>query len=561
MTNAVAVPEVETVKLSEIEVEKGFNPRGNITKDSVSDLAKSIKQEGILQPVLVRKDTDGYKLVAGHRRIAAAKIAGIEDVPVLVRSDVDDEQAKALAFDENEQREDMTPMARAIALNHQFKKLGSFKKVAETRSLNAQQVGSLVKMCDLPESVQKVALNHRDFGPDLAKTLVEVAEVPGGEPVAKFLADQAMTDPKIYRKVRDEVTSALDEIERFRDRAESVKERDSVPFVQTIRGVEPQHVFNDERIATLTEKAMAAATAWGNDEYSLQRMTGLRRVRNDSWSTGEPGVEVSLTEESADRIKAAQSAFILEDEYQVRIYIFDKEVFESEVEQIIETAEAIVKAELKEREQAAKEKAEQAGIEVKEGEDPVKEQRRLEREQQKEAATKARANNEAIGDALLKRGTKPMAKKDQLETIRLMAKVTVRQADNLAAIGMRLCFTSWKESEFKELKSGAKREKVTYLEQREAQDRLIESIDNAKSVDEILRIITDALVSATYSDEQELPQSKRCYKATFNPVIRVERDDMELIDRLAKGMLPEDVEKLREKSVKAGYEGMHSYRS
>ena len=187
------------------------------------------------------------------------------------------------------------------------------------------------------------------------------------------------------------------------------------------------------------------------------------------------------------------------------------------------------------------------------GEDAIKEQRKREREKAKAAAAKARTENEAIGDGLLKRSSKPLSKKDQLETIRLLAKATVKQDDSLAGLGMRLCFTTWKEIEVKELKSGAKREKVTYLEPREAKERLIESIDNAKSVDEILRIVTNAMVTATYSNQDELPQSKRIWR-TVDPIKNVGREDMEVIDRLAKGVLPENIEKKRQESVDEGYE-------
>ena len=145
-SNTTEVPQVTNLKISEIEAEDGFNPRGKINKESVADLAKSIAQDGVLQAILVREVNGSYKVVAGHRRLMAAQVAGLTEIPAQVRRIEDDEDAKALAFDENEQREDMVPMARAIALNHQYKKLGSFKKVAERRSLTAQQVGALVKM-------------------------------------------------------------------------------------------------------------------------------------------------------------------------------------------------------------------------------------------------------------------------------------------------------------------------------------------------------------------------------------------------------------------------------
>ena len=69
------------------------------------------------------------------------------------------------------------------------------------------------------------------------------------------------------------------------------------------------------------------------------------------------------------------------------------------------------------------------------------------------------------------------------------------------------------------------------------------------------------MVAATYSNEAELPQSKRCFKSTMSPIRHMDRPEMELVDRLAKGMLPEDVEKKRQKSIESGYEpsNIHSY--
>ncbi|MBN8867998.1 MAG: ParB/RepB/Spo0J family partition protein [Solirubrobacterales bacterium] len=551
MSHAVAeAPEVSYVGINRIKVVDGFNPRGPVTKKSVADLAKSVKQEGILQPILIRPNENGYKLVAGERRYTAAKIAGVTEIPCLIR-EMTDEEARAAAFDENEQREDMTAMARALALNEQYKSLGTFKLVAEKRSMQPQQVAALVKMCDLPASIQKIALANPDFHSDLAKSLINVAETPGGESVAVFLANQAMERRDLYRRVRDDVPGLLDEMIRYRTDAKSKKERDSIPYVAKLGRLEPQDVFDKKKAAALIERGLAAVKPF--EEWEAERTTGLRAVRNNQYSTGEPGVTVSMTTESFDRVRAAKSAFIFENERErVTVHIFDEDVIKAEVEQIIEAAGRIAEAEVKERKDAARKKAEEAGVKTPEGEDPVKVQRATEREKAKKEAAKARAENEAIGAALLKRGSRPLPKKDQLETIRLMAKVTVRQSDHLAAAGMRLCFTAWKTSEFKELKSKVKREKVTCLEPNEAQARLIQAIDDAKTVDEILRIITDAMIAATYSNEAELPKSKRVYKDSRTPVRNVLRDDMELIDRLAKRMLPEAVEKSRQKSINAG---------
>ena len=75
-----------TVKLSELVIDPAENPRGPIKPDSIEGLAASIKTQGVLTPLLVEATDDGYRLTAGYRRAAAAKRAGLKEVPVHVRS-------------------------------------------------------------------------------------------------------------------------------------------------------------------------------------------------------------------------------------------------------------------------------------------------------------------------------------------------------------------------------------------------------------------------------------------------------------------------------------------
>ena len=91
-------------------------PRRNIPEDGIDELARSIRAQGVIEPVIVRRRPDGdYQIIAGERRWRAAQRAGLETVPVIVR-DVDDKAALALALIENLQREDLRPLEEAAAL-------------------------------------------------------------------------------------------------------------------------------------------------------------------------------------------------------------------------------------------------------------------------------------------------------------------------------------------------------------------------------------------------------------------------------------------------------------
>ena len=98
-----------TLKLTQLQAGK-YQPRTRMDEGSLYELAESIKAQGVMQPILVRPVAPGrYEIIAGERRMRAAKLAGLHEVPVLVR-EVPDEAAAAMALIENIQREDLNPL-------------------------------------------------------------------------------------------------------------------------------------------------------------------------------------------------------------------------------------------------------------------------------------------------------------------------------------------------------------------------------------------------------------------------------------------------------------------
>ncbi|RYX96647.1 MAG: ParB/RepB/Spo0J family partition protein [Comamonadaceae bacterium] len=140
-----------------------YQPRTRMDEGALYELAESIKVQGIMQPILVRRLTSGandgkYEIIAGERRFRAAKIAGLDTVPVLVR-DVPDESAAAMALIENIQREDLNPLEEAQGLQRLVKEFGL------THELAAQAVGrsrsaasNLLRLLNLAEPVQTMLM-------------------------------------------------------------------------------------------------------------------------------------------------------------------------------------------------------------------------------------------------------------------------------------------------------------------------------------------------------------------------------------------------------------------
>ncbi len=140
------------VRLSEIEPNKN-QPRKNFDQDAIDDLAESIRQYGLLQPLVVRPIATGYQLVAGERRWRACRIAGLTEVPVTIRELTDAETAE-IALVENLQREDLNPVEEAAgyqALMDEFSL--TQEDVAERVGRSRSAVANAVRLLGLPKEI------------------------------------------------------------------------------------------------------------------------------------------------------------------------------------------------------------------------------------------------------------------------------------------------------------------------------------------------------------------------------------------------------------------------
>jgi len=151
-----------TLKLSQLQPGK-YQPRTRMDEGSLYELAESIKSQGVMQPVLVRPvagegGAARYEIIAGERRFRAARLAGLDEVPVLVR-DVPDESAAVMALIENMQREDLNPLEEAQGLQRlvsEFKLTHEQAAQAVGRSRSA--ASNLLRLLQLTEPVQKMLM-------------------------------------------------------------------------------------------------------------------------------------------------------------------------------------------------------------------------------------------------------------------------------------------------------------------------------------------------------------------------------------------------------------------
>lgn len=131
-------------------------PRRDMDAEALEGLAESIRQAGVLQPVMVRRQGEMYELVVGERRLRAANMAGLDKIPAVVR-EVPDEQMLELALIENVQREDLNPIEKARAMRRLIEELKlTQEQVGQKLGLERPTIANSLRLLELPDEIQEM---------------------------------------------------------------------------------------------------------------------------------------------------------------------------------------------------------------------------------------------------------------------------------------------------------------------------------------------------------------------------------------------------------------------
>jgi len=152
-----------------------FQPRENFDAQSLEELTQSIKEKGMIQPILARRKGDYYELIAGERRLRAASLLGIKEIPVIVR-DVDDRDSLELSLIENIQRQDLNPIEEARAYQYLVDKFQiTQEKISEVLGKSRVSVTNTLRLLKLPQEIQEeIRLGRLSFAH--GRALVEVED-------------------------------------------------------------------------------------------------------------------------------------------------------------------------------------------------------------------------------------------------------------------------------------------------------------------------------------------------------------------------------------------------
>jgi ParB family transcriptional regulator, chromosome partitioning protein len=180
-------------------------PRVDFAEEALAALARSIREVGVLQPIVVRVREGGFELVAGERRLRAARLAGLPTVPAIVRES-DDTDALREALIENIHREDLSPLELAAAYQELMEELGTTQEeVAERLGCSRSQVANTIRLLSLPGDVQQL-LAEGKLQAGHARALIGLPDDDARSAVALRIAAEGLS----VRQVEDLVRSYAD---------------------------------------------------------------------------------------------------------------------------------------------------------------------------------------------------------------------------------------------------------------------------------------------------------------------------------------------------------------
>lgn len=192
-TSSVTAPDAQLRELPVTQVKPGkYQPRQQMSQDALQELADSIKSQGIIQPIVVRRISDDkYEIIAGERRWRAAQLAGLEHVPAVVRT-INDEAAIAMSLIENIQRQDLNAIEEAQALHRLIEEFDmTHEQVAKAVGKSRAAVSNLLRLLQLPSAVRAMVEQGKiDMGH--ARALLSLTPSQQME-VAQTIIEQALS--------------------------------------------------------------------------------------------------------------------------------------------------------------------------------------------------------------------------------------------------------------------------------------------------------------------------------------------------------------------------------
>ena len=202
-------PKEEIVKVNLDELRSNpYQPRQNFDEEALQELAASIKEHGVFQPIIIKKSIKGYEIIAGERRVKASKIAGLKEIPAIVRNFTDSEMME-IALLENLQRENLNSIEEALAYKNLLTNLNlTQEKLAERLGKSRSHITNMIGLLTLPEEVQNL-ISEKKISMGHARVLSKLED----KHQIKELTDRIISEGLSVRQI-EELTSSEKNYER-----------------------------------------------------------------------------------------------------------------------------------------------------------------------------------------------------------------------------------------------------------------------------------------------------------------------------------------------------------
>ncbi|RGD63714.1 ParB/RepB/Spo0J family partition protein [Lachnospiraceae bacterium OF09-6] len=254
---------VETLKITEVEPNRE-QPRKNFNEDALLELSDSIKQYGVIQPLIVQKKGDHYEIIAGERRWRAAKMAGIKEIPVIIK-DYSDQQVMEISLIENIQREDLNPIEEAMAYKNLMEEFHLKQdEIAEKVSKSRTAVTNSMRLLKLDKRVQQMMIDDM-ISAGHARTLITIED-----PDVQYNIATKIFDEKLSVRETEKMVKLIHKPEVKKEKAEKVNSFIYKDIEEKIKAILGTKVTVDHRS---NNKGRISIEYYSNDE--LERILFL----------------------------------------------------------------------------------------------------------------------------------------------------------------------------------------------------------------------------------------------------------------------------------------------
>ena len=254
---------VETLKITEVEPNRE-QPRKNFNEDALLELSDSIKQYGVIQPLIVQKKGDHYEIIAGERRWRAAKMAGIKEIPVIIK-DYSDQQVMEISLIENIQREDLNTIEEAMAYKNLMEEFHLKQdEIAEKVSKSRTAVTNSMRLLKLDKRVQQMMIDDM-ISAGHARTLITIED-----PDVQYNIATKIFDEKLSVRETEKMVKLIQKPEVKKEKAEKVNSFIYKDIEEKIKAILGTKVTVDHRS---NNKGRISIEYYSNDE--LERILFL----------------------------------------------------------------------------------------------------------------------------------------------------------------------------------------------------------------------------------------------------------------------------------------------